>query len=263
MRQRKDYNYTPYKIKEGEIFLPPEHTNIILELSGGADSAALAWEVLSYLRRKNTILDKITFFTCNRLDMPTTEMPAIAIFKKIASRFPEQNCVHRIEDWTPVKGTNFLKLDFMEKIEREMFEEGHTAIFRAITTAPSEEVQKEIGMWDNKYRPIGREKDEEERFIELNPYANRYKMYRQYRAGTFEINGVTIYDSAPWYTYDKKFIASIYKKHTYLMEHIYNLTFSCVEMDPSITDFWDKPCKECWWCKEKYWAFGTYDYGIK
>ena len=28
------------------------------------------------------------------------------------------------------------------------------------------------------------------------------------------------------------------------------------------TDNFTKPCKECWWCREKKWAFGMYDGGV-
>jgi len=36
-----------------------------------------------------------------------------------------------------------------------------------------------------------------------------------------------------------------------------NITASC------IADIPDAPCKQCWWCKERFWAFGNYDGGIQ
>ena len=36
-----------------------------------------------------------------------------------------------------------------------------------------------------------------------------------------------------------------------------NITASC------IADIPDAPCRECWWCKERFWAFGNYDGGIQ
>lgn len=58
----------------------------------------------------------------------------------------------------------------------------------------------------------------------------------------------------PWSIVNKKFIAAQYKK--FGIEELSNLTNSCT--DSSIT-----PCKKCWWCRERYWAFGSYDYGLQ
>jgi hypothetical protein len=64
-------------------------------------------------------------------------------------------------------------------------------------------------------------------------------------------------NGSPWRLVDKKFIAYQYRKFD-LMESLYPLTGSCVNPD------WNgNPCKQCDWCKEKYWAFGCYDRGIK
>ena len=56
---------------------------------------------------------------------------------------------------------------------------------------------------------------------------------------------------------DKKFLAYQYKKFD-LMESIFPLTKSCVTPDRR-----GNPCKTCDFCREKYWAFGCYDGGVK
>jgi len=56
---------------------------------------------------------------------------------------------------------------------------------------------------------------------------------------------------APYINYDKKDIARMYRDNN-LMD-LFRLTLSC-----SATGDLDKYCKECWWCKERYWAFGEY-----
>lgn len=69
----------------------------------------------------------------------------------------------------------------------------------------------------------------------------------------------------PWRYVDKKFIAHQYKKYN-LMENLYPLTESCVIekfdilLEMGANSF---PCKTCYWCREKYWAFGSYDGGIQ
>tara|TARA_B100000575_G_C23141146_1_gene664103 strand:- start:3016 stop:3723 length:708 start_codon:yes stop_codon:yes gene_type:complete len=56
---------------------------------------------------------------------------------------------------------------------------------------------------------------------------------------------------------DKRFVAAQYKKFK-LMDNLFPITASCVEYAEK-TDNFTKPCKECWWCREKKWAFGMYD----
>ena len=51
--------------------------------------------------------------------------------------------------------------------------------------------------------------------------------------------------------YTKKDVAELYNKHN-LMDNLFPVTVSCVGNEP-ITH-----CKICWWCKERYWAFGRY-----
>jgi hypothetical protein len=63
-------------------------------------------------------------------------------------------------------------------------------------------------------------------------------------------------DKGPWVTIDKKFLAYQYQKYG-LMETLYPLTVSCLQESNPL------PCKKCDWCKEKMWAFGSYDGGIQ
>lgn len=59
---------------------------------------------------------------------------------------------------------------------------------------------------------------------------------------------------------NKKFVAGLYKKFN-LMDNLYPLTSSCVGT-ASATKYFTEPCRKCFWCHEKLWAFGTYDGGI-
>ena len=56
----------------------------------------------------------------------------------------------------------------------------------------------------------------------------------------------------PWSQVDKKFIYHQYKKYD-IME-LSKLTVSCIG-DPG-------PCRKCFWCRERKWAFGNYDRGL-
>lgn len=61
----------------------------------------------------------------------------------------------------------------------------------------------------------------------------------------------------PFNNVDKRFIAECYKKEN-LIKKLFPLTTSCVAYKEE-TNFFTQPCKKCWWCKEKKWAFGMYD----
>ena len=61
----------------------------------------------------------------------------------------------------------------------------------------------------------------------------------------------------PYIYIHKKFIAELYKEYD-LMDNLFPLTTSCVN-GPYETDHFTKPCRVCWWCHEKKWAFGMYD----
>lgn len=50
----------------------------------------------------------------------------------------------------------------------------------------------------------------------------------------------------------KKDIAKLYEKYN-LIDNLLPVTVSCIDDLPN-----GKPCEKCWWCKEKYWAFGKY-----
>ena len=53
-----------------------------------------------------------------------------------------------------------------------------------------------------------------------------------------------------------KFIFRIFEEEG-LMKGLYPLTRSC-EGQADVTKDFTKPCKKCWWCKEKKWAFNQY-----
>jgi hypothetical protein len=61
-------------------------------------------------------------------------------------------------------------------------------------------------------------------------------------------------------TVDRSFVAEYYNKIPFLT-NLFPLTRSCISSDIIETKGWTQPCKRCWWCKEKFWAFHQYDGG--
>lgn len=55
----------------------------------------------------------------------------------------------------------------------------------------------------------------------------------------------------PFANKDKKELAELYKQYN-LLETLFPLTRSCI----AVTNNFESHCGECWWCKERMWAFG-------
>jgi hypothetical protein len=59
----------------------------------------------------------------------------------------------------------------------------------------------------------------------------------------------------PYINVDKKFVADVYYKND--IQDLIDLTNSCTGTAKETNGFME-PCKKCFWCYEKYWAFGRY-----
>jgi hypothetical protein len=62
----------------------------------------------------------------------------------------------------------------------------------------------------------------------------------------------------PFSNKTKKDFADLYEEHN-LMDILFPYTASCVG-EAEITNNFTKPCQQCFWCLEKYWSFGMFDY---
>tara|TARA_B100000212_G_C27333285_1_gene515661 strand:- start:512 stop:1318 length:807 start_codon:yes stop_codon:yes gene_type:complete len=60
----------------------------------------------------------------------------------------------------------------------------------------------------------------------------------------------------PFYLVNKLFVKGVFEHHG-ILEEIYPLTGSCTG-GPTVTKLWTEPCKKCFWCHERKWAFGKY-----
>ena len=102
-----------------------------------------------------------------------------------------------------------------------------------ITANPPIEVQKQLGFLDA-----------------VEPRRNlKYDEFKWTKTGKLHYT--------PFINVDKKFIADLYNQFD-LMSSLFPLTKSCIGFAKE-TEFFTKPCKTCFWCHEKKWAFNTYD----
>lgn len=190
-----------------------------LSFSAGIDST-----LLLYLLAKQVTVD-IHLFTVVVNDRSYNTMKYSAdVLSYISSRFPDINLIqhnHLITDTS--SGINRL-FEMPNKYLREYKIIG--TMFTGINAIPKKE-DIDLG-----WPPKGSYE-----YNIRNPYANR--------SIKFQDNWY-----CPFTMLNKKNIAEIYCNEN--IEDLAKLTNSCS------TDYEDFPCKKCFACKEKYWAFGYY-----
>jgi hypothetical protein len=232
------------------ISVPDEYDRIMISVSGGADSAMLMWIILKYLRANSRILKDITITTGVDTSRLHNEWNAREVFLAISEKFSEQNFIHDIFYYSK-EGP---KMKYHVDHEKKLKQSGIKCMYYGRTASPPKEIQQKItykafdqyetNMYDDQARP-------EDRDVETE--LKRTEIY--WADGSYE--------SIPFDNVDKMFIANLYKEDDYMMNVVYPLTASCISNEPDKTKSFSEPCRKCWWCQERYWAFGSYDGGVQ
>ena len=84
---------------------------------------------------------------------------------------------------------------------------------------------------------------------------------RRSKANTplWDAKGLALSHYKPFVNVNKKFLAGLYEQENIMDLH--NITESCTGF-PKDTNWFTEPCKRCFWCYERKWAFGSYDGGV-
>lgn len=73
-------------------------------------------------------------------------------------------------------------------------------------------------------------------------------------------NGLGLSHYKPFVNVNKKFLARLYEQEDIMDLH--NISQSCTGFAAD-TNWFTEPCKRCFWCHERKWAFGSYDGGVQ
>jgi len=241
-----------------KIFIPKHHKNIVVNVSGGTDSSLSLYLVCLYIQQQNRTKDiEVTVrHGIDRYRVPYSYDNCVKyIFDEFQKHFPDIN--FKLYTFPFVEVPNKGKRWFMGKDKDELIKQGYQCFFDSCTSNPSEMTQKQNGMWETKGRQTKRELDE---FGNLLRDRTLFKFFDEKSQLTEDIENCHHANLRPFLKVNKAFIADWYFKTPFLKDIIFPLTNSCVSSDPIITKSWTQPCKECWWCKEKKWAFGKFDY---
>lgn len=219
---------------------------IILSLSGGLDSSSLAYLILKHFP------ETVIWPSCGKdVNSPFDSLKAQEIVDILREEFPKNKMmdlhIYTFDDRDPelqakalpLLRNNTHNLDpsnimgaskamQVEDANRE-FMKIHPGIpiYDGLTQNPPIKDQKEFGMYDKAHRS-------------RDPGMPRPPSMM----------------TRPYINVDKKFVAAVYFEND-LMEKLFPFTGSCVGTKYETKGF-SEPCKECFWCKEKYWAFGEY-----
>ncbi len=223
----------------------PKIKNVAVTLSGGVDSALVMFMLCEYIT-KNKLDIKIMPFTGIDNLRPANIWYAKEISAYFEEKYSNLNFFPHYEfryDHQP--NNTEMKRNAHRMHEWNLYKEQNIQIFLCGKSAnPPNDEAKKYGLYKNR---------EAERDIDLGDQSKiftRISYKGEYNRWIYR----------PLAFMHKRFIAECFKDND-LIKDLFPLTASCIGYADT-TNFFTEPCKECWWCKEKYWAFGMYDGGI-
>ena len=220
--------------------IPEKYNKILVNCSGGADSAILLYMVIDYLMKNNRTDARVNVATCAN------------DFKHRWNARKAADVINWIIDHTGY--TNFdmhytyyrsrQEPDHFHDIERNFFRDKRVdLIVNGITNNPLTETTvvdingKEVDLLATGLTERNVGDDEKD--------LNEGEGYGYYK---------------PFHKVDKKFVSSMYNQYDVMP--LFDLTRSCEavpDKDASFDPEFEKhPCGRCWWCLERKWAFGRW-----
>jgi hypothetical protein len=255
------------KIRDVEIFddqvlrLLNQQGFVALRLSGGIDSAILLHCVLQYLPYLPVV--PFTFFNKLRPSAVGSVAKVLACIKDLnpgslllphlTATFDTTGGYVRTNDMP--NGTKGHPKDILAKqFVRSLFD-AHPGVLNVVlsgeTMNPPIQVQHDLGMADDFLRYRNDPSDP------LLVYKHTDKSFK--------------YEYRPFAAYTKKQVAEVCAELG-LLETLFPLTETCESVMHQYTDVYperfgitytkpgEEPCQCCWPCREKYWAYGVFDF---
>ncbi len=226
--------------KEGEFINLelPNHGNIGVLVSGGADSALLTY-LLAYYIKKNQLPVQIFPITAELLSRPYNLRYSQRVLEKISELLNFKFNLHlnffipnHLGEWSDeqkVAVKSYYTADFIKRYQLVF-------LYNALTSAPSEE---DLPPGIRSESPGRTSEEWKEKQKNIDP------------------------QKVPFIDIDKRGIAELYAKFN-LLESLFPLTRSC-ESELEETIYCTKVCSEvlpleeyCWWCREREFAFSKF-----
>lgn len=251
--------YAPKSDQLVELEIPDGVKRIAVSVSGGADSALLLYILGKYIIENKRDVSILPFHICY-MDRPGFK-DALNVTNKVRELL---NCDYDIIENIHFEiFTNKVHLFVRDWIIGNFLDKGVVDLFyTAWTRNPKDEnFQLQTGSetvaygrdeWGHIRIPLfsdefctEEQKNESKKNNTPLPHPNYPEGFPQY------------YLECPFANVDKKFISEMFDLLK-IKDELFPLTFSCIGTFLK-TDGFTKPCGECFWCKEKEWAFGQID----
>lgn len=208
-----------------------------INLSAGTDSALVLFMTCRELIHRGKTDVTIIPITGVDVERPTNEWNAGEIVLLMKEKFPKIKFgEHQINKYRKLNSKDKTR-NHVEHENRLRNEGVIDVLFHGRTANPPEDIAKKHNLLSNR--------------------ETRRDVHGNYRIPYHENHGKPFY--CPMEYLDKRFVAEQYYKLN-LMEDLFPITASCIA-HTSDTKFFTEPCKKCWWCREKKWAFNMYDGG--
>tara|TARA_B100001939_G_C16787054_1_gene549599 strand:- start:45 stop:791 length:747 start_codon:yes stop_codon:yes gene_type:complete len=218
---------------------------VAVTLSGGVDSSFVMFMLCEKIKEKKLDIEVMPFTGIDKL-RPTNEWYAREISSYFKSKYPEVKFLdHYTFKYDHSPGNTLMKRRAHAEKEWYLYKEQDVKVFLCGKSAnpPLEESEK-YGLH------VDREEERDTDLGDRHKIITRVNAYGEYNRWIYR----------PLAFQHKKFIAQCYRDNN-LIDDLFPLTASCISYADK-TDYFTKPCKTCWWCKEKHWAFGMYDGGL-
>lgn len=208
-----------------EFKLPMHYKKVGIKISGGADSAIVAYMLSKYVSEERNDI-RITPITVNHEGKAYQEPFAKGIIKHLTGIFGDIYDEHQV-GYCP-EGPQYISSQdaFVKSLYDNKTIEAH---YVGITRNPPKEAMDIIG-WNGPA-------DDRSPGATLRP----------------TVNGDNT-SFKPLVNIDKKGVAELYTTLD-VEDTLFPLTRSCEDF----TDDFNEHCGQCWFCKERHWGFGRYE----
>jgi 7-cyano-7-deazaguanine synthase in queuosine biosynthesis len=238
-----------------KFFIPSHHKKIAVHVSSGKDSALCLYFLCQYLM-ENKRTD-VTIFAAHVRDLvrvPYSEKDFNKVIDEFEKQFPELTFKRHVVNY--VERSGYPKIIETRKQMKVLIEQyGVQSVFGGRTNPPPLEFLEQLKIESGREEIPAALVD---RMPENVTKLNIRKALDENLKVTDDVDNCKYMFANPLLTTNSFFSVEQYKKIPFMRDVIFPLTRSCVG-SPWDTDFWKKPCKECWWCREKKKIFGAYD----
>lgn len=210
-----------------------DYNNILVNCSGGADSSLMLFELIKTCVDNSYKKDIHVLTLSHSLKQNWNGAVAANVVRFVSNYFNTDLIVKHHIHYVPAP-----QKDFFDKVQTQIYENYNIDLqMNAKSMAP---IKDAVVVIDNKTIDL----------VETCPVPDR----KEGKHSLFDFIEPALYLPYGGLTKDK--LAEKYRQYG-IIDSLFPITRSCEGWE-DVTENFTKPCKNCWWCFERYWAFGKF-----